>query len=139
MKVSQIRMHEEGLNRFFGPLEARIMHCIWERGESSIKDVQSILNQHTPITFNAVMTVMNRLVEKGHLTKQVRNRLSYYQAAQTREQFITEQTKVVTTSLLEEFGDLVVNHMIDILDQASPESIEKLQRKLDTMKKRGQP
>src|SRR5690349_8456223 len=96
MKINRINVHEEGLNRFFGPLEARIMRKIWDSGELSIKEVQQFLDQESPISFNAVMTVMNRLWEKGQLKKHVRGRSSYFQSIQTKEEFLIEQTKAVT-------------------------------------------
>jgi len=139
MKVPRIKVNEEGLNRFFGPLEARIMRIIWESGELSIKEVQRILNEESPISFNAVMTVMNRLAEKGHLAKRARGRSTYFRAVQTKEQFLAEQTRAVTLGLIEEFGDLVVNHMIEALEQADPASIRKLEQKLMELKNRNKP
>lgn len=139
MKVNRINVYEEGLNRFFGPLEARIMQKIWDSGELSIKQVQQYLDQESPISFNTVMTVMNRLWEKGQLKKQVLGRSSYFQSIQSKEEFLIEQTKAVTNGLMEEFGDLIVNQMIDSLDHVEPESIKKLEEKLEEMKRRTMP
>ena len=139
MKVNKMNLYEEGLNRFFGPLEARIMQKIWDSGESSIKEVQQFLNEMSPISFNAIMTVMNRLWEKGHLKKQVHGRSSYFEAIQTKEQFLVEQTKAVTRGLMEEFGNIIVNQMIESLDRVEPESLKKLEAKLNEMKRRSLP
>ncbi|WP_240702922.1 BlaI/MecI/CopY family transcriptional regulator [Cohnella luojiensis] len=90
MKVPRMKMHEEGLNRFFGSLEAQIMKIIWEHEEVTIKQVQSLLDGE--LSYNAVMTVMNRLHEKGHLNKKTtgagRNRLSTYQSIQSKDEFL---------------------------------------------------
>lgn len=138
--VKKMNVNEEGLNRFFGPLEAKIMNVLWLSDGMSIKDVQSIVNEESPISFNAVMTVMNRLLDKGHLKKTTtgkgRARNSLFVPVQSKEQFLLEQTKAVTQGLIQEFGDLVVNHMIEALDEADPKLLEKLQQKLDTMKSR---
>lgn len=143
MNIKKFNVNEEGLNRFFGPLEAKIMGIIWSSEESSIKEVQTILSGESPISFNAVMTVMNRLIEKGHLKKHTkgkgRGRASYYQPMQSKEQFLLEQTKAVTNGLLQEYGDLVVNHMIDALEDSEPELLERLEEKLNEMKSRKQP
>jgi len=137
MKVAQYKVNEEGLNRFFGSLEARIMRNLWASEEMSIKEVHHALNEESPISFNAVMTVMNRLVEKGHLTKRTRGRSSCFRAVQTKDQFLDEQARAMTIGLIEDFGDLVVGHMIEALDQADPASIEKLEQKLKELKNRG--
>ena len=67
-------MNENGLNRFFGLLEAKIMDILWNNIEMSIKDVQRVLEQAKLTNFNTVMTVMNRLVEKGILQKRAEGR-----------------------------------------------------------------
>lgn len=74
MKLQHFKMKESGLNRFFGPLEAKIMEILWDSRELahelSIKDVQQKLESDKQVNFNTVMTVMNRLVEKGFLEKE---------------------------------------------------------------------
>jgi len=140
MKVKKFNVSGEGLNRFFGPLESRIMEIIWSSPALSIKEVHAIIDQESPLSFNTVMTVLNRLHEKGHLNKtsagKGRGRGSCFSAKQTKEQFLLEQTKAVADGLFQEFGDLVVNHMIDTLEDADPQLIEKLEQKLNQMRSR---
>ncbi|QMV42353.1 BlaI/MecI/CopY family transcriptional regulator [Cohnella cholangitidis] len=139
MKIKKLNVSGEGLNRFFGPLEAKIMDILWSSDGLSIKDVQSILNQGNPISVNAVMTVMNRLLDKGHLSKVQtgtgRTQAARFSTVQTREQFLSEQTKEVSQGLIQEYGSLVVSHMIDALDDVDQETIAKLERKLSEIKR----
>lgn len=115
------------------------MDILWSSEALSIKEVQSILNQESPISINTVMTVMNRLLDKGLLTKAMtgtgRTRAAKFSPLQSREQFLTEQTKEVSQGLIQEYGSLVVNHMIDALDDVDPEVIAKLERKLNDIKR----
>ncbi|WP_010275499.1 BlaI/MecI/CopY family transcriptional regulator [Paenibacillus senegalensis] len=140
MKIKKMKIDGEGLNRFFGPLESRIMDILWSSEGLSIKEVQAILNQESPISVNAVMTVMNRLQDKGLLTKVMtgtgRTRAAKFSTIQSREQFLSEQTKEVSQGLIQEYGSLVVNHMIDALDDVDPEVIARLERKLNDIKSR---
>lgn len=139
MPIKRMNIGGEGLNRFFGPLEARIMDILWSSPGRSIKEVQTLLNGESPISVNAVMTVMNRLLDKGHLTKVQtgtgRARVAKFSTVQTREQFLTEQTREVSHGLIQEYGDLIVTHMIDALDDVDPEVIAKLERKLNELKR----
>lgn len=114
------------------------MEYLWSKGESGIKEVQQHLSLESPISFNAVMTVMNRLHEKGHLAKKPKGRLSIFYPLQTLEQFLDEQTKEVARVLVADFGDFAVSHMIDALEQADPSAIHKLEQKLNEMKSRKQ-
>jgi len=140
MSIKRMNIDGEGLTRFFGPLEARIMDVLWSSEGLSVKEVQSILNQESPISINTVMTVMNRLLDKGHLTKVTtgtgRERSARFSTVQSREQFLSEQTREVSQGLIQEYGSLVVNHMIDALDDVDPEVISRLERKLQDLKSR---
>ncbi len=124
-----------GLNRFFGPLEAKIMDILWSGSEKSIKEVQHILEKEKAINFNTVMTVMNRLVDKNLLVKRSEGRKSLYSPVKTKEEFMQEQSKKLTENLLDEFGGLVVNHMLDSLDKVDQSLLERLEQKLTQLKK----
>ena len=135
MFTQNYKLNEHGLNHFFGPLEAKIMEIVWSSEGITIKEVQQKLSEESPVNFNTVMTVMNRLVEKLHLEKQTVKRSGIYRAIQTKEEFLSNQTKKMTQELVGEFGDLVITHMIDELEQADPNLIKKLEDKLNQLKK----
>jgi predicted transcriptional regulator len=140
MKIKKLNMNEEGLNRFFGSLEAKVMNTMWAKEKLTIKHAHEILNSEDPISLNAVMTVMIRLADKGHLRKETtgggRNRLTFFYPIQTKEQFIFEQTRAVTDELIEDFGSIIVNHFIDRLDDTDPELIQTLQDRINEIKKK---
>lgn len=128
-------MHESGLNRFFGPLEAKIMDILWNHDEMTIKEVQHILEKDKTKNFNTVMTVMNRLVEKGILQKRTEGRSSLYKPVQSRDEFLNVQSKEMTTELMDEFGNVVVSHMLDALEDVDDELVAKLEMKIKELKK----
>ncbi|UQZ86339.1 Penicillinase repressor [Paenibacillus konkukensis] len=137
MKIHHFKTNESGLNRFFGALEAKIMDILWDGAEKSIKDVQQKLEreQEKLVNFNTVMTVMNRLVAKGVLKKRLEGRSFAYSPVLSKEQFIDTQSKELTHELIEEFGPLVVSHMLDALEEADTELMEKLEQKIKQLKK----
>jgi predicted transcriptional regulator len=135
MTLNNFRFDQEGLNRFFGPLEAKIMDILWNGNQMSIKEVQLILEKEKTINFNTVMTVMNRLVDKNILTKRLEGRTSLFQPVTTKEDFINNQSKKLTENLLDEFGGLVVNHMLDSLKEVDDHLLQKLEQKIEQLKK----
>ena len=88
MFTQNYKLNEHGLNHFFGPLEAKIMEIVWSSDGITIKEVQQKLSEESPVNFNTVMTVMNRLVEL-HLEKQTVKRSGIYRAVQTKEEFLS--------------------------------------------------
>lgn len=135
MKIGKFKMHESGLNRFFGPLEAKIMDILWNHDVMTIKEVQHFLEKEKSTNFNTVMTVMNRLVEKGILQKRAEGRSSIYKPVQTREEFLNTQSKEMTNELMDEFGHVVVSHMLDALEDVDKELVKKLEMKIQELKK----
>lgn len=135
MKIRKFNIQESGLNRFFGPLESKIMDILWCQEDMTIKEVQAILEKEKPTNFNTVMTVMNRLVEKEILQKKLIGRSSYFKPVQSREEFINTQSKEMTHELMDEFGSVVVSHMLDALEEVDDELVKKLELKIKELKK----
>ncbi|MCR8632645.1 MULTISPECIES: BlaI/MecI/CopY family transcriptional regulator [Paenibacillus] len=135
MKIHNFKYNESGLNRFFGTLEAKIMDILWDGEEMVIKDVQHKLEEEKVVNFNTVMTVMNRLVEKRVLQKRAAGRSFLYRPVLSKPEFLEAQSKELTHELMEEFGSLVVNHMLDALEVADPMLMDKLEQKIKELKK----
>lgn len=135
MLIRKFKINESGLNRFFGPLEAKIMDILWNDVEMSIKDVQRVLEKEKVTNFNTVMTVMNRLVDKGILEKRAEGRSSLFKPVQSRVEFLSEQSKEMTTELMDEFGNVVVSHMLDALEDVDDDLVAKLEQKIKELKK----
>jgi predicted transcriptional regulator len=135
MKINHFKYEENGLNRFFGSLEAKIMELLWNADEMSIKDVQQRLDKKKPINFNTVMTVMNRLVDKGILLKRLNGRVSLYRPVQSKDAFIDEQSRKLTENMLDAFGGVVINHMLDAIKDVDESLIKQLEDRLEQLKK----
>lgn len=135
MDIKNFKYGEVGLNRFFGSLEAKIMDILWEAEELSIKEVQLRLEKEKQINFNTVMTVMNRLLEKGILQKRSKGRLSLFRPVESKDVFIEQQSKRLTENLMDEFGGVVINHMIDALKDVDQSLLDKLEQKIQQLKK----
>jgi predicted transcriptional regulator len=51
------------------PLELLCLRALWSLGEGSVKTVRDIVGQSRPLAYTTIMTVMDRLVRKGMLTR----------------------------------------------------------------------
>lgn len=136
MKMNSFKFQGSGLSRFFGPLEAKIMDAIWSRAEPvTIKEVNAVISEDKPMSFNTIMTVMNRLVNKGILQRKLLSKTYAYSAVVTKEQFLEKQSKELSYDLVKEFGSLAVTHMIDAMEQVDPELLHQLERQIRQWKK----
>jgi predicted transcriptional regulator len=98
--VKQLRIDGEGIAKVLGELEAEIMDALWTRRHATVGDVRADLRSRKEYSFNTIMTVMNRLVEKGVLAKSDARGVFSYRPAVTRERFRRDVTRSVLAALL---------------------------------------
>ena len=67
MHIQSYRLNQHGLARLFGELEAKVMNAVWSLEEPTVHDVVKRLGKKA--NYKTVMTVMNRLVDKGFLER----------------------------------------------------------------------
>jgi len=77
--------------RALGELERAIMEVVWAADAPVTgRMVVDALNRDRPVAYTTVLTVMDRLVTKGTLTRQRRGRAHAYQAASSRAAYTAE-------------------------------------------------
>ena len=127
-----------GLSGVLGSLELDVMKAIWKRGPAAtltIREVHDDLNRRRDISFNAVMTVMNRLVDKRLLNrKSGSGRSLIYTARMDRDSFEQRVSAQLAQALVRDFGSTAVAQFVDALDRADPERLEELK---EALKRRG--
>jgi len=105
-----------------------IMEMVWDAsGPVTIRDVTEQLSGKQRLAFNTVMTVMNRLVEKGLLTRKGQKGSYTYRAAVRRDVFLQNITRAVATGLIRDFGGLAVTQFMEALDAHAPEALAELE------------
>lgn len=82
-RPQRINLSSRGIAKILGDAEAKILDILWENGSLSVRDVVTQLRtKNHPLSFNAAMTILNRLVAKGILRKE------RSQSAESREVFL---------------------------------------------------
>ncbi len=91
-----------GSERLLGELESDVMEAVWAQGRASVRRVLDLLNASRPahIAYTTVLTVMQRLAEKGLLERQRVGNTDHYAACQSREAFFSESSGRIVRALL---------------------------------------
>ena len=130
-RIRVFRLGDRGLRRVLGELEAMVMDVIWDSpAPVTIREVTDRLQARQPLAFNTVMTVMNRLVDKGLLQRSGRKGSYTYRPAVEREAFLREVARGVAAGLLRDFGGLAINQFVDVLAEEDPDALAELERAL---------
>ena len=111
-----------------GPLETRLMDVAWSAGRSLL--VQEVVDRLGGANYKTVMTVLNRLVEKEMLTRELDGRAYRYLPTQEREAFLRAAADGVVRGYIEAFGGDAATHLADAAAASSPTSAPAAQRPL---------
>ncbi|KWU61008.1 BlaI/MecI/CopY family transcriptional regulator [Priestia megaterium] len=134
MKLKTFKIHEKGLKRFFGPLEAEIMLIVWNENNVTIKKVQTLLGEKKAIHFSTIMTVINRLVQKGILQKKPQGKAFVYICRFTKDEFFEIQLKQLVYELVDEFGLKIIYHTLTRLQEVDIDLVNRLEQKVKEVK-----
>lgn len=108
----------------FGPLEGEIMDVLWGVPEPvTVRDVLGVLNRarETPLAYTTVMTVMNRLSDKGAATRVKSGRCYCYAAA------VSDEAAMAVREVIRDFGVSAVAHFVNEA-HSSPDLLDRLKR-----------
>jgi len=83
------------------PLELLCLKALWTLQEGNVKDVRQIVCQARPLAYTTIMTVLDRLVRKGKITRRKVGRAFVY-CPQTSRDFMR---RAAIRELLDGFFD----------------------------------
>lgn len=93
-----------------GALETRLMEALW--GAASELSVQGVSDALGPgHNYKTVMTVLNRLVEKGLLMRELDGRAYRYRPSQSRPQFLRSAADELVRGYLDAYGPDAAAHL----------------------------
>ena len=124
-----VRLSAEGLAKVLGDLEARVMRAVWALGRpASARAVHAeVARQHRvePLT---VITVLNKLVAKGLLSRKKRDDLFHYEPSFSEAEFMAHASRRVVEGILSFGREAVAASLVDVLAEQDREHLEELGR-----------
>jgi predicted transcriptional regulator len=112
------------------PLEAEVMNAVWDRGETTVRELAEVLDEAIPKAraYTTYMTTMARLHRKGLLARRREGRTDVYAPAYTREQYADLRAQSEVAALVDAFGDAALSHFARQIAELDPERREALER-----------
>jgi BlaI family penicillinase repressor len=95
------------------PLELLCLRSLWSLGEGNVKDVQLIVTETRPLAYTTIMTVLDRLVRKGKVSRRKVGRAFVYRPEASRD----EMRRTAINELLDGFFDGSESGLIAFLRQ----------------------
>lgn len=126
--LKNLKLDEDGLSKVLGFLEAEVMDAVWTKGEMTVRDVRDALKLKKAYSFNTIMTVMNRLVEKRLLAKRTLDGSFSYRAAVGKEAFLREVTKSVVSAIVTDGSLFQAAGFVEAIKECSEDDLRALKR-----------
>lgn len=131
---SAYRIDCEDEEHYLGRLEAEIMRYLWDKTSISVREVYEHLSQTRKIAYTTVMTVMNRLWEKGILKRRQKGNAFLYSPHESKESFLERLHQKVISSLSREMTPASAAFFLDSLKQDNPEILAELEKMISERK-----
>ena len=81
------------------PLELECLKALWEIGQGTVKDVRNVLSESRSLAYTTVMTVLDRLVQRGHIERRKVGRSFVYTPLLGRDELRRLAVKELVGSL----------------------------------------
>ncbi|WP_353866870.1 BlaI/MecI/CopY family transcriptional regulator [Svornostia abyssi] len=111
-------------------LEALVMRIVWRDGRATVREALGALNaaEDRPRAYTTVLTIMQRLDEKGLLKRERDGRTDVYRPALTAEEYRDRRAAADVDDLLDRYEDEALVHFARRLASLDPDRRRRLQR-----------
>jgi predicted transcriptional regulator len=115
--------------------ELEILRVLWQRGPSSVREVQQTLTEARETGYTTVLKLLQIMSRKGLVARDEKERTHVYRAALAQEQ---TQRQLVTDLLERAFNGSASQLILQALAarRASPDEMDEIRRMLDQAQRR---
>ena len=110
--------------------ELEILHVLWERGPSTVREVHQALSEKRPIGYTSVLKLMQIMTAKGTLRRNEEQRAHVYEAVQPAENTKRQLALDVLQRVFDGSASQLMMHALADR-KASKEEVDELRRLLN--------
>jgi len=113
--------------------ELEILHVLWSKGPSTVRDVLGALNQTKDMGYTGVLKLLQIMTAKGTVRRNESQRAHVYEACRPAEQTKRQLASDMLQRVFQGSASQLMMHALEG-HSASAEEIEELRRILDSYK-----
>ncbi len=116
--------------------EAELMEVLWERGPSTVAEVQESLED--PLAYTTVLTVLRKLEVKGYVRHEEQGRAHCFEAAVARDAARRSAVRDLARKLFKGSTELLLSHAVAD-EELTPEQVKRIGQLLRRASKQDKP
>ena len=93
------------------PLELECLSALWPMGEGTVRDIHRLLAEARPRAYTTVLTIMDRLAQKGIVTRRKVGRAFRYQANLSADEARLKAVEKIVDGFFEGSADALAAHL----------------------------
>ena len=114
--------------------EAELMEVLWERGPSTVAEVQESLED--PLAYTTVLTVLRKLEAKGYVRHEEQGRAHRFQTAVARDAARRSAVRDLARKLFKGSTELLLSHAVAD-EKLTPDQVKRIGLLLRRASKQG--
>lgn len=114
-----------------GDLQAQIMSALWRLEAGTVEDVRSALPARYRGAYNTVQTVLNRLTERGLVSRRKQGSAFEYRPALSESDYLSRSIATTLAGASSGARQAALAQLIGGLDQDELKRLKKLARRLE--------
>ncbi|PYU26305.1 MAG: transcriptional regulator [Acidobacteria bacterium] len=119
MSNSPVRMIRRSILDL-APLELDCMNALWRLGEATVRDVHAALATTRPRAYTTIMTILDRLAQKGVVERQKAGRAWLYKAHLSADQARTRAVARLVEGFFQGSTEALASHLSSL--SSSPQA-----------------
>lgn len=118
-----------GAGQVLGELESAVMEVLWTEPEQTVNGVEERLRSDREIAHTTVLTTLDRLYQKGYLTREKEAKAFVYSPRYSREEFERTMAQEVLGALIGHSAETALSTFVDLIC-IDPGGLEQLEEKI---------
>jgi len=114
--------------------ELEIMKVVWRLETATVRQVYEELLKQRRIAYTSVMTIMNILEKKGHLTRRQEDRAYVYVPAKPQKQVIGSMVREFIQRVFNGSAEPLLVHLVED-EKLTEQDVEEIRRSIKSSKK----
>jgi predicted transcriptional regulator len=112
------------------PQELEIMKVVWSCGRATVRDVYEALLEERRIAYTTVLTMMNELERKGHLSKKAEGRSFLYRPTRPQRQVVGSMEREFVERVFGGSAGPLLVHLVDE-ERLTSEELDALAKRIE--------
>ena len=118
-----------------GDLERAVLETLWESGDMPGKEVFDKLGRIHKVRHNTILTVLDRLISKGLVSKRKSGRSNTYKARLSRDEFASRVSSPIFEELMDVSSHAAMSAFVESAG-TDPEKLRELKKLIEDAEKK---